>query len=383
METSSSMDDLVGTFWDESTTAQQLGESKALDLGTSSINRSTSEWSFQEFLKESLATPGGEAAAQKQQLRKSQFLLADVKEDPTDEEDERAPELQLYPNSGSSSSDSLAPNLPVNLCTSVGGYPEDSYERLLKQKLEMACAAVAMTRQENTRGSEEATGGRATAVKPKSQRHGTSKSLPPKGTTTSPAEVGKPRPITSGSEVSEDEDQEHDAASGDIKRKRRMLSNRESARRSRRRKQAHLSELEMQVAQLRAENNTLVQRFQEINHKFQEAAVDNRVLKADCEALRAKVNMAARDLMTRHGTIPGGGQFILDPSLRTYMMPLYGADYEPRDERRTASSMQRVASLEHLHKRMRSGVSCNTPGSWNSSSWENMEGPIMVEQHDI
>lgn len=68
-----------------------------------------------------------------------------------------------------------------------------------------------------------------------------------------------------------------------------MLSNRESARRSRRRKQAHLSELEMQVAQLRAENTALVQRLQEISHKFQEAAIDNRVLKSDCEALRAKV----------------------------------------------------------------------------------------------
>ena len=68
-----------------------------------------------------------------------------------------------------------------------------------------------------------------------------------------------------------------------------MLSNRESARRSRRRKQAHLSELEMQVAQLRMENTALVQRLQDISHKFQEAAIDNRVLKADCEALRAKV----------------------------------------------------------------------------------------------
>lgn len=45
-----------------------------------------------------------------------------------------------------------------------------------------------------------------------------------------------------------------------------------------------------QVAQLRVENSTLVQRLQEISQKFQEAAVDNRVLKADVGALRAKVD---------------------------------------------------------------------------------------------
>lgn len=43
-------------------------------------------------------------------------------------------------------------------------------------------------------------------------------------------------------------------------------------------------------------------------------------------------------------------------------------------------SMQRVASLEHLQKRIRSGVTCNTPSG--NSYWE-MEGPAMVEQHDI
>ncbi|KAG0603466.1 hypothetical protein M758_10G096800 [Ceratodon purpureus] len=415
MEHSTSVDDLVGTFWDEST-AHQLGGKAA--LGT--INRSTSEWSFQEFLKESLAT-AAPAQAESPKQRRSRFLadLEDVNEDPievqNDEDDGsepyvRAPELQLYPNSGSSSSDSaqmqfspptgVAENLAVlDNVGGIGSYSED-YQRLLKQKLEMACAAVAMTRV-NARGAEEVNGGRATTAKSKSQRHGTSK--PPKGKASpagvadlsrkSEVEVGKSRPITSGSEVSEDEDHEYqdgEAAPGDMKRKKRMLSNRESARRSRRRKQAHLSELEMQVAQLRAENNTLLLRFQEISHKFKEAAVDNRVLKADCEALRAKVNMATRDLMARHGTIPGG-QFILDPSLR-YMMPVYGvgsAD-EPsscaqqfKDDQgkigRTPS-MQRVASLEHLQKRMRSGVSCNTP-SWNSS-WE-MESPMMVEQHDM
>jgi len=70
-----------------------------------------------------------------------------------------------------------------------------------------------------------------------------------------------------------------------------MLSNRESARRSRRRKQAHLSELEMQVAQLCVENTTLVKQLTDISHKFNQAAVDNRVLKSDVEALCAKVSL--------------------------------------------------------------------------------------------
>ncbi len=70
-----------------------------------------------------------------------------------------------------------------------------------------------------------------------------------------------------------------------------MLSNRESARRSRRRKQAHLSDLEMQVAQLRVENTSLVKQLIDINHKFSAAAVDNRVLKSDVEALRVKVSL--------------------------------------------------------------------------------------------
>ncbi|XXG57288.1 hypothetical protein AAC387_Pa03g4483 [Persea americana] len=72
----------------------------------------------------------------------------------------------------------------------------------------------------------------------------------------------------------------------------RMLSNRESSRHSRRRKQAHLSELEQQVAQLRFENSSLLKRLTDVSQKYNEAALDNRVLKADVETLRAKVKMA-------------------------------------------------------------------------------------------
>nr|AEC03331.1 opaque-2 protein [Zea mays] len=71
---------------------------------------------------------------------------------------------------------------------------------------------------------------------------------------------------------------------------------RESARRSRYRKAAHLKELEDQVAQLKAENSCLLRRIAALNQKYNDANVDNRVLRADMETLRAKVKMGEDSL---------------------------------------------------------------------------------------
>uniref|UniRef100_A0A2N9J9Y9 BZIP domain-containing protein n=1 Tax=Fagus sylvatica TaxID=28930 RepID=A0A2N9J9Y9_FAGSY len=113
---------------------------------------------------------------------------------------------------------------------------------------------------------------------------------------------------TSGSsrEPSDDEDVEFEAGlceqstepSSDIKRIRRMVSNRESARRSRKRKQAHLQELEIQVEQLKGENSTLYKQLTDATQQYRFADTNNRVLKSDVEALRAKVKLA-EDMVTR------------------------------------------------------------------------------------
>nr|BAG50056.1 transcription factor bZIP [Lotus japonicus] len=84
----------------------------------------------------------------------------------------------------------------------------------------------------------------------------------------------------------------------DVKRLRRKVSNRESARRSRRRKQAHLAELETQVEKLKLENATLYKQFTDASQQFREADTNNRVLKSGVEALRAKVKLA-EDMVTR------------------------------------------------------------------------------------
>ncbi|MED6173378.1 hypothetical protein PIB30_058737 [Stylosanthes scabra] len=59
----------------------------------------------------------------------------------------------------------------------------------------------------------------------------------------------------------------------------REVSDRESARRSRRRKQARLADLEMQVEKLKLENATLYKEFNDVRQQLHEA--DTRAKKID------------------------------------------------------------------------------------------------------
>jgi regulator of replication initiation timing len=52
----------------------------------------------------------------------------------------------------------------------------------------------------------------------------------------------------------------------------------------------------LQVAQLRVENSSLLKQLANISQKYNESAVDNRVLKADIETLRAKVTFIVLSL---------------------------------------------------------------------------------------
>ena len=45
---------------------------------------------------------------------------------------------------------------------------------------------------------------------------------------------------------------------------------------------------------MRVENSSLLKRLTDISTKYNEAAVDNRVLKADVETLRAKVTVSPK-----------------------------------------------------------------------------------------
>jgi len=69
-------------------------------------------------------------------------------------------------------------------------------------------------------------------------------------------------------------------AAGDNRREKRRLSNRESARRSRLRKQQHLDELVQEVARLKAENARVLGRANDIAGQFVRVDQENTVLRA-------------------------------------------------------------------------------------------------------
>ncbi|PPS02503.1 hypothetical protein GOBAR_AA18161 [Gossypium barbadense] len=77
-----------------------------------------------------------------------------------------------------------------------------------------------------------------------------------------------------------------------LKRLRRKLSNRESARRSRKRKQEQLAELEFQAEQLRGENDSLFKQLTNAHHLIRDVGTNNRVLTSNVQALRHKVKLA-------------------------------------------------------------------------------------------
>lgn len=166
----------------------------------------------------------------------------------------------------------------------------------------------------------------------------------------------------------------------DVKRMRRMVSNRESARRSRKRKQAHLLVLETEVDQLRGDNASIFKQLTDANQQFTTAVTDNRILKSDVEALRMKVKLA-EEMVARGALSCGLG---LSPaSLNPCRVPdvLSGLDFLPGGaddafgslspvEQVQSSPMQSMVSLESLEhsSRMPGGGDSVDVWGWDSHS---------------
>ncbi|KAL5138861.1 Light-inducible protein CPRF2 [Glycine soja] len=280
---------------------------------SSQMSRSASEWAFQRFIQEASAS----APSPPSSSSPADVVFVEIDDQPK-------------PTPPPPSHGGVLPSDPGPVALD-----SEEYQAFLKSKLNLACAAVAMTRGSLAKSQDPSPfsdGGSQPTNPSLVGSQTTSKGSIPSGNDQSklqdkdtnapvgipsiPAIQKKPavaiRPSTSGSsrEQSDDEDIEGETSMNDntdpadVKRVRRMLSNRESARRSRRRKQAHLTDLETQVSQLRGENSTLLKRLTDVSQKYSDSAVDNRVLKADVETLRAKVKMAEETVKRITGLNP-------------------------------------------------------------------------------
>ncbi|CAL9002091.1 unnamed protein product [Prunus brigantina] len=85
----------------------------------------------------------------------------------------------------------------------------------------------------------------------------------------------------------------------DERKRRRMISNRESARRSRMRKQKHLENLRNQVNRLRVENRELKNRLSYVLYHFQRVRTDNDRLQSEHVLLRQKLSDIRQILVYR------------------------------------------------------------------------------------
>uniref|UniRef100_A0A0A9DSQ7 Ohp1 n=1 Tax=Arundo donax TaxID=35708 RepID=A0A0A9DSQ7_ARUDO len=368
--------------------------------GAGAMNRCPSEWYFQKFLEEAVLD---------------------------------SPRPGAGVGRGLGGVEAAESKLPVGAPGAASSSVVDpvEYNAMLKQKLEKDLAAVAMWRASSAMPPERSAAGSSLPnvdvlhAGPLNSIGGNGIPVQTKLAAVPSAGSGpqlvqnadvliKQATSSSSPEQSDDDDMEGEAeTTGNAnpvqqRLQRRKQSNRESARRSRSRKAAHLNELEAQVGQLRVENSSLLRRLADVNQKFNDAAVDNRVLKADVETLRAKVKMAEDSVKRVTGmnalfpavsdmsslSMPFNGSpsdstsdaavpiqddpnsyfaTLSEVGANNSYMPEIDSSAQEEDDfvnaalaagkmGRTAS-LQRVASLEHLQKRM-----CGGPASSGSTS---------------
>ncbi|GER33393.1 basic-leucine zipper transcription factor family protein [Striga asiatica] len=106
------------------------------------------------------------------------------------------------------------------------------------------------------------------------------------------------RKIINNTSSSDNDDEGRYAKITDEKKRKRMISNRESARRSRMKKEQHIKELNEQVAYFRAKIDEIVRKINEIGPKYAAIESENRVLRVQAEELGQRLELLQQLLVS-------------------------------------------------------------------------------------
>ncbi|KVH92082.1 Basic leucine-zipper, C-terminal [Cynara cardunculus var. scolymus] len=370
-----SVDDIAGHFWspspaaagaadeDESSSSSSASKNKSTPA---MMNRSMSEWAFQRFLQEASAPPESSSSRPNDVVEiKDQDEVQD-KNQPIATTTATLKNNESGRTTGSASGGGAAAAATTSFGASVVGGPpnvpidSEEYQDYLKNRLNLACAAVALTRASSAKPQDF-----AALLDNGSQASNTSQlgyQAPAKvsgfdlkgpgkdggGPIGIPSLQGiqkKPAiPVKSATSGSSRELSDDDELDGDTETTQNMDPT--DAKRVRRRKQAHLTELETQVSQLRVENSSLLKRLTDISQKYNEAAVDNRVLKADVETMRAKVKMAEESVKR----ITGFNPMVQAMSDLSTMGPMPSYSCSPSDASADAAVSQDDMKQQHFYQ---------------------------------
>ncbi|XP_019168656.1 PREDICTED: bZIP transcription factor 53-like [Ipomoea nil] len=104
----------------------------------------------------------------------------------------------------------------------------------------------------------------------------------------------------------------------DEKKRKRMISNRESARRSRMKKQKRVEELTLEVGRLQAANSAIVGRIDDISKKYEVMAIEKSVLKAQEVELSERLKYL-NDVMKNTG-VGDSGNAAADPLMTPWQI---------------------------------------------------------------
>ena len=99
----------------------------------------------------------------------------------------------------------------------------------------------------------------------------------------------------------------------DQRRKKRMISNRESARRFRKRKQKHLDDLKSQLNQLRNENNQIISSVSITTQHYISVEAENSVLRAQVAELSHRLQSLNEMIAFMYQPVDTGCRFEDEP----------------------------------------------------------------------